>query len=90
VLATAPNAPLTIVGGGSGDSLVGSNAGNIFAITGSNAGTLSGSAYGGSVLFSQIGNLTAGSSGDIFQFADESNVTTLDFGIASLGTQQLG
>jgi hypothetical protein len=75
VLATALTAPLTLVGGGSGDTLVGSNAGNFFALAGSNAGLLSGSAYGSSILFSQVGNLTAGSGGDFFQFADAASLT---------------
>jgi hypothetical protein len=61
---------VAIVGGGSGDTLVGSNAGNTFTITGNNTGTLSGSAYDSSVLFSQVGNLTAGSGGDTFSFGD--------------------
>jgi hypothetical protein len=75
LLATSPTTPVSIVGGSSGDTLVGSNAGNIFALTGSNAGTLSGSPYGSSVLFSQVGNLMAGSGGDTFRFADGASLS---------------
>jgi hypothetical protein len=67
--------PLTIVGASSSDTLVDSNAGNTFTLVGGNAGTLSGSSYGSSLVFSQIGNLTAGSGGDTFLFADGAFVT---------------
>jgi hypothetical protein len=70
LVATSATTAVTLVGGSSADTLVGSNAGNNFAITGINAGTLSGVAYGSNVLFSQIGNLTAGSGGDTFTIAD--------------------
>jgi hypothetical protein len=60
---------LTLVGAGGSDTLVGSNEGNVFALLGKNAGAILGNAYGSSVQFSQIGNLTAGSGGDTFQFA---------------------
>jgi hypothetical protein len=75
VLATSATAALTIVGGGTGDTLVGSNAGNRFAITASDSGTLSGSAYASPVSFSQVGNLTAGSGGDTFQLADGASLS---------------
>jgi hypothetical protein len=75
VLATSASTVVTIVGGGSGDTLAGSNAGNTFAINGNNAGTLSGSSYGSRVLFSQVGNLSAGSGGDTFSFADAASLT---------------
>lgn len=75
VLATSATAALTIVGGGNGDTLIGSDAGNTFSLAGSDTGTLSGSAYGSSVVFSQIGNLTAGSGGDTFQFADGASLS---------------
>src|SRR5205807_481723 len=68
-------AALTLVGGGSGDTLAGSDAGNTFTILGSNAGILYGSAYPSSVVFSQIGNLLAGSGGDTFRFADGALLT---------------
>src|SRR5262249_18458035 len=70
MLSTSVSAPLAIVGGGNGDTLVGSKAGNNFSLVGFGSGTLDGSAYGSTVLFSQIGNLTAGSGGDTFRFAD--------------------
>src|SRR5207245_72356 len=72
---TSATAAVTIVGEGSGDTLVGSNAGNVFTLAGSNTGTVSGSAYGSSVSFSQVGNLTAGSGSDTFQFADGGSLT---------------
>jgi hypothetical protein len=90
VLGTTAATALTIVGGGSGDqnTLVGFNSGNTFLVQGNNAGALFGSAYGSSVLFHGVGNLTAGSGGDTYQFADGASVTgnltgagsdTLDF-----------
>jgi hypothetical protein len=75
VLATSASAALAIVGGGNGDSLTGSNSGNTFAITGNNAGTLSGAAYASNVFFTQVGNLTAGSGGNTFRFADGASLT---------------
>jgi hypothetical protein len=66
---------LTILGDGSNDTLVGSDAGNLFTISGSDTGTLSGSAYASEVFFSQVGNLTAGSGGDTFQFADGASLS---------------
>jgi hypothetical protein len=75
VLATSATAVLSIVGNGGGDALLGSNAGNLFVLTGSNAGTLSGPSYGSSVLFSQVGNLTAGSGGDTFRFDDGASLS---------------
>jgi hypothetical protein len=74
-LATSAATAVKIVGGGSSDTLSGSNAGNTFAITGSNAGTLNGNAYGSGVDFSQVGNLTAGSGGDTFRFADGASLS---------------
>jgi hypothetical protein len=88
VLASSATAGLTIVGDGSGDMLVGSNAGNLFAITAGDTGTLSGSAYASPVFFGQVGSLTAGSGGDTFRFADGASLSgsivgggsdTLDF-----------
>jgi hypothetical protein len=66
-LATPASTVVNLIGGGNGDTLVGSNAGNLFALLGPNAGLLLGSADGNSVLFSQMGNLTAGTGGDTFQ-----------------------
>jgi sugar lactone lactonase YvrE len=70
VLTTAAATPVTLVGGGSGDTLSGANGGNLFVLTGSNAGTLSGNAYGSSVVFSGVGNLSAGNGDDYFTFTD--------------------
>jgi hypothetical protein len=75
VLATPATTVLNLLGGGSGDTLVGPNAGNLFVLLGPDQGVLLGSAYAGSVQFSQIGNLTAGSGGDTFQFAALASLT---------------
>jgi hypothetical protein len=80
VRATPVTAAVTIVGGSGRDTLVGSDAGNIFAIDNNNAGTLSSSAYGSKVLFSQVGNLTTGSGGDTFQFADGASLSGMIVG----------
>src|SRR5439155_8888633 len=88
VLASSPTAALTIVGGGNGATLVGSNSGNVFTLSAANSGSLSGTAYGTGVSFSQVSNLTAGPGGDWFRFADGatlagsitgSGVDTLDY-----------
>jgi DNA-binding beta-propeller fold protein YncE len=70
VLTTAAAAPVTLVGGGSGDTLAGANGGNLFVLAGSNAGALSGNSYGSSVVFSGVGNLSAGSGDNYFTFTD--------------------
>jgi hypothetical protein len=75
VLGAAGTGTLTIVGGGGNVTLAGSNQGNTFALSGNDSGTLSGSAYGNSVLFSQIDNLTGGAGGDTFQFADQASLS---------------
>jgi hypothetical protein len=74
VQSTDATAAVTIVGGGE-DTLAGSDAGNLFALAGKNAGTLSGNDYESDVAFSGIGNLTAGNGGDTFQFADGATLT---------------
>jgi hypothetical protein len=67
--AAAPAATARAVAGGGGrNTLVGSQAGNSWAISGANAGTLR-PAGGGPVSFSGVGSLTAGSGGDTFRFA---------------------
>lgn len=71
----ASAAGVTLVGGGDGDLLVGSNAGNTFTLAGNNAGTLGGSAYRSSVRFSQIGNLAAGTGGDTFVMVNGASLT---------------
>jgi hypothetical protein len=75
VLATSASAAVAINGNGSVDTLVGSNAGNTFVITGGDTGALSGSAYNSAVSFFQVGNLTAGAGGDVFQFADGASLS---------------
>jgi hypothetical protein len=61
---------LAVNGGSGNNTLVGSNAGNVWAVTGADAGTLGGPASASAVLFSQVGSLRAGTGGDYFQFAD--------------------
>jgi hypothetical protein len=78
VPATSDTAAVTVQGGGSagkGDTLVGSNAGNTFTLTGRDTGTLGGSAYGSAVTFNGVGNLTGGSGGDTFVFTDSASLT---------------
>jgi hypothetical protein len=75
VLGSSAATVLSIVGHGRADTLVGSNSGNFFIMAPRNASTLLGSAYGSSVQFSQIGNLTAGSGGDTFQLAVGASLT---------------
>jgi hypothetical protein len=88
VLTTVVATPVTLVGGGNRDTLAGADGGNLFVLAGSNAGTLSGNAYGSSVVFSGVGNLSAGSGDDTFQLADGASLAgnivaagagTLDF-----------
>jgi hypothetical protein len=67
---TSATAAVSVNGGGGANTLLGSNAGNLWAITGADTGSLSGTAYPTSVTFSQVGNLHAGTGGDTFQFAD--------------------
>jgi hypothetical protein len=67
---TSPTAAVTLHGGGGANTLLGSNAGNYWAITGADTGFLTGAAYPSPVTFYQVGSLTAGSGGDYFQFAD--------------------
>jgi hypothetical protein len=67
---TSAGAAVTVNGGGGSNTLIGANAGNAWAIAGADTGTLSGAAYPLPVGFHQVGNLTAGSGGDTFQFAD--------------------
>jgi hypothetical protein len=75
LLSTPGTRTLTIVGGGGNDTLIGSNQGNTFTLSGNDSGTLSGSAYGSSVLFSQFNNLAGGSGGDTFRFADGASLS---------------
>ncbi len=75
VLASSATAALTLDGQGAADTLAGSDAGNLFAVTGGDSGTLSGSAYANPVTFNQVGNLMAGQGGDSFQFADQATLS---------------
>jgi hypothetical protein len=74
-LASAAATPLTLVGGGSGDTLTGSDAGNVWCLGGADAGHLFSAAYPSPVTFSNMGNLTAGSGGDYFYFQDGAGIT---------------
>jgi hypothetical protein len=83
---TAGATAVSVNGGGGSNTLLGSAAGNFWAITGADTGTLSGAAYPSPVNFSQVGNLTAGPGGDSFQFADGA---TLSGSIAGGGSDTL-
>jgi hypothetical protein len=74
VPATSATAAVTLDGGSFADSLVGPNAGNTFALAGSDAGTLSGASYGSAVSFNQVGFLVAGGA-STFVFADQASLT---------------
>jgi hypothetical protein len=67
---TSATASVTLTGGSGANALLGSNAGNLWALTGPDTGTLSGAAYATPASFSGVGSLTAGSGGDTFRFAD--------------------
>jgi hypothetical protein len=67
---SSATAALTLDGGTGANTLVGSSAGNRWEVTGANAGLLSGAAYGTTVAFADIQNLTAGGGGDYFLFDD--------------------
>jgi hypothetical protein len=58
-------------GSGSGDTLTGTNAGDIWILTGSNAGTV------GNLAFSAFENLTGGSGDDAFLFAGDAAAATV-------------
>ena len=75
VRASSATAALNLFGTGAADTLVGSDQGNLFQLTGSDTGTLSGTAYGSSVFFHQLGNLSGGAGSDTFQFADGASVS---------------
>jgi hypothetical protein len=89
VQSTGAATPVTIAGGSGTNSLAGSSSANNWAITGSNSGTLSGTAVPSTVSFSSIQNLTGGAGADTFTFADGqavagnidggAGVNTLDF-----------
>jgi hypothetical protein len=65
---------LTLNGGGDSNTLVGSDAANMWNITGRNAGTLTGAVLPGLVTFSGVQNLSGGADTDTFVFADGQGV----------------
>ncbi len=82
-------AAAVILNGLGSSSLIGSNAGNFWEITGADTGVLSGSAYPNPVAFNQVGSLTAGTGGDYFLLDDGATLSgnlagggsdTLDYG----------
>jgi hypothetical protein len=72
---TSATAAVNITGGSGNNQLTGSNAGNLWSLAGTNAGSLSGAAYASPAFFSNIANLIAGSGGDTFAFADGASIT---------------
>ncbi len=68
-------AAVMLLGGNGSNSLIGSNAGNSWEVTGADTGVLSGSAYPSPVGFQQVGNLTAGSGGDYFLIDDQATLS---------------
>jgi hypothetical protein len=69
ILNQQPSTPVTIHGGSGVNTLVGSNAANLWLITGLNAGQV------GTVSFTSIQNLVGGSGPDTFKFSDQAGVT---------------
>jgi hypothetical protein len=67
---TSASATLYVAGGSGGNTLVGSNVGNLWSVAGSDAGSLFSSVYPHGVAFFGCQNVTAGSGGDTFTFAD--------------------
>jgi hypothetical protein len=72
---TSASAAVTVTGGSGNNQLLGSNAGNVWSLAGTNAGSLSGPAYASPASFAGVANVTAGSGGDSFQFADGATIT---------------
>jgi Ca2+-binding RTX toxin-like protein len=70
---TTLGAPLSIDGGGNGDTLVGLDAANTWNITGADAGNFTGA--GKPVTFTTFANLTGGAGNDTFAFADKATVS---------------
>jgi hypothetical protein len=77
ILSTPAGTAVTITGGSGNNTLVGSDANNVWAVTGHNAGTLDGPAYASPVAFSDFNNLAGGAGDDTFRFVD-SMVETVD------------
>jgi autotransporter-associated beta strand protein len=74
-------ASLTLNGLSGNDGLTGPNQANVWAITGSNAGTLN-----GSIAFRNIANLTGGSGADVFKFAAGAKVSGALNGLGGANT----
>jgi hypothetical protein len=72
---TSATATLAVSGGGGVNTLVGSGSGNFWYLAGPNSGYLYAPAYGQLVFFAGVANLTAGSGGDHFYFADGASVS---------------
>jgi hypothetical protein len=72
---TSATAVVTLTGGSGSNTLIGSNAGNSWEVTGADTGVLSGSAYSNPVSFIHVGNLTAGSGGDYFLIDDQATLS---------------
>jgi hypothetical protein len=72
---TQAGTAVAVNGGGSTDTLVGSAVENTWAITGSNAGTLSSASIAGLVTFSSVQNLVGGPANNRFVFSDGAGVS---------------
>jgi hypothetical protein len=72
---TSATAALAVAGGTGSNTAVGSNAGNVWSLAGTNGGSLSGPAYASPATFANVANLTAGTGGDYFRFADGARIT---------------
>ena len=71
-----PAGTAVAVNGGSGtNTLVGSTVANTWAITGSNAGTLSSATIAGPVSFTAVQNLTGGAGNDTVTFSDGAGIS---------------
>jgi hypothetical protein len=66
--------PLNVIGAGGNNTLVGSDSANTWAVTGRNAGTLTGPAYATAVAFASVQNLTGGPANDTFRLSDGQGV----------------
>jgi hypothetical protein len=74
VASTAATTPVALTGGGGNNTLVGPDAANTWHLTGTGAGTLSGTLVAGLLTFTQIQNLSGGSNTDLFRFEDGQGV----------------
>jgi hypothetical protein len=71
---TSATAALFANGGGTQNTVTGSNASNIWALTGTNAGSLYGPAYLSPASFTNMQNITAGTADDYYLFADGASI----------------